>query len=581
MVGMPSMIKGSNLPVPTSAVRCVLRWSSGTGVPDVDASALLLDARGKVRGDHDFIFYNQPAHPSGAVGHVGKQSGAGGFADAVTVDLARLEPGVERVVLAASADGGTFGQVPGLALTVTDPAGGEIAEFAITDASTETAFVFGELYRRAGGWKFRAVGQGYASGLAGLATDFGISVDDEPAPAEPATGSAGGSAAGAPPPMTPAAGPGTRPAPAAPPPAPAPAAARPGGGLTPTHLPSGPPVTPFVPAPPGRLPSGPPAPFTPLVPTPLPGGPPPRARAGAIAPPAPGGPATPAGPTGPVTPGGPTGPARLTGPTGPAGSVQTLERPTLAAATAGEERLPIDMRKRLDLRKQQVTLSLRKAGAENVRARVILVLDASGSMSLLYGKGVVRATVERMAAVCTQLDRDGTMQAWTFGSHPGRLPDLTIGELPQWLDLHVRVGAMFKQKARKLRPGQLDMGRIGIGNEEQKVIAEVRDYVRGTPSAEPTLVLFFSDGGVYRNKEIEQQLTQASAEPIFWQFVGLGNANFGVLERFDELPGRQVDSTGFFKVPAIDEIPDAELYDLLLSEFPRWIRSARQVGILR
>ena len=113
------------------------------------------------------------------------------------------------------------------------------------------------------------------------------------------------------------------------------------------------------------------------------------------------------------------------------------------------------------------------------------------------------------------------------------------------------------------------------------MIAEVRDYVRAHPLTVPTLVLFFSDGGVFRDKEIERQLTQASSEPIFWQFVGLGNANFGVLERFDELPGRRVDNVGFFKVPAIDQVPDGELYDLLLTEFPRWTQAARTAGILR
>ncbi len=258
---MASMVKGSNLPVSAPAVRCVLRWSGGPGVPDVDASALLLDERGKVRDDHDLVFYNQPGHPSGAVSHDGKRTGAGGVTDTLTVDLSRLEPDVDRVVLAASADGGSFGQVPGLSLTVTDLAGGTVAEFAITDASVETAFVFGELYRRAGAWKFRAVGQGYDSGLSGLATDFGISVDDEPAAAAPPA-----------PPARPAPAPTVRPAPASQ----APPAPRPDGTLTPSHLPSGPPATPFVPAPATHLPSGPPEPFRPLRPTPLPGGRPPR-----------------------------------------------------------------------------------------------------------------------------------------------------------------------------------------------------------------------------------------------------------------------------------------------------------------
>lgn len=280
------MVKGSNLPVSAPAVRCVIQWSGGPGVPDVDASALLLDERGKVRGDQDFIFYNQPAHASGAVRHVGKQSGPGGVTDTLTVDLSRLEPAVDRVVLAASADGGTFGRVPGLALIVGDPAGAEIARFEIVDAATETAFVLGELYRRAGGWKFRAVGQGYASGLAGLATDFGISVED-PGPAEPPAPAASAPAAPSgradgPAPAHPGMAQRRPPPPAADPPAVAPPAAPPrpaaasGGAVTPTRLPTGPPGTPFVPAPATRLPSGPPPPFTPLTPTRLPSGPPSR-----------------------------------------------------------------------------------------------------------------------------------------------------------------------------------------------------------------------------------------------------------------------------------------------------------------
>ena len=182
---MTSIAKGANTPLTANSVTAVLGWTGGPGVPDVDASALLLTASGKVRSDSDFVFYNQPVHSSGAVRHVGKQFvGTGPGTDTIGVEVTRLEQGIERIVLAASADGGTFGQVPGLHLRLLDSANGsEIVRFDIGDATTETAFVFGEVYLRGGAWKFRAVGQGYASGLAGLATDFGISVDDEPAPA--------------------------------------------------------------------------------------------------------------------------------------------------------------------------------------------------------------------------------------------------------------------------------------------------------------------------------------------------------------------------------------------------------------
>ncbi|WP_256916003.1 TerD family protein [Streptomyces hilarionis] len=187
-----SMPKGSNAPVPTTALRVELGWRQGPGVPDVDASALVL-VGGKVRSDSDFVFYNQPAHSSGAVRHEGKSVAGGATTDSLSVDLARVEPAVETVVVAASADGGTFGQVPGLYIEVRDTAQGTVvARFDSTGATVETAFVLGEFYRRQGAWKFRAVGQGYDSGLEGLATDFGITVDEpqrtaaHTAPAAPA-----------------------------------------------------------------------------------------------------------------------------------------------------------------------------------------------------------------------------------------------------------------------------------------------------------------------------------------------------------------------------------------------------------
>ncbi|MFJ8990218.1 VWA domain-containing protein [Streptomyces sp. NPDC102279] len=506
-----SMSKGGNLPVAVEAVQVELGWSGASGAPDADASALLLRADGRVRDDGDFVFYNQPQHASGAVRHLGKRRDGGATTDTLGVDLAALAPEIERVVLGASADGGTFGQLSGLRLRLLDAGTGrELALFEM-EATTETAFIGGELYRRAGQWKFRAVGQGYASGLAGLASDFGISVDEE--------SDAAGAAAPAPTSVFPS-------APAAP--APPPAAATWPAPTAPTApaAPAAPAASPYASAPP---PSAPPVP-----------------------------------PRSPVAP----APAAASAP----------------RLVKGEERLPVDMRKRLSLRKEQVAVSLRKHGAEGVTARVILVLDASGSMSFLYSKGVVADVVERMAAVAAQLDDDGEMQAWTFASNPARLPDLALGELPQWLERHVRVGELTlfrRKKPRKgLLPGQVDMRAVGIQNEEQKVIAEVRTYVREHPAAAPTLVLFFSDGGVYRNKEIETELREAVDEPVFWQFVGLGRSNYGVLERFDTLPGRRVDNVGFFAVDDISDLPDAELYDRLLSEFPSWMREARRLGIV-
>ncbi|MEF9902268.1 TerD family protein [Streptomyces sp. P9-A2] len=217
------MSKGSNTPVPTTALRVELGWRTGPGVPDADASALLL-AGGKVRSDGDFVFYNQPAHSSGAVRHEGKRNAGGQVTDTVLVDLARVEPGIETVILAASSDGGTFGRIPGLYIEIKDAAQGTVAaRFDSTDATSESAFVLGEFYRRQGAWKFRAVGQGYSSGLEGLATEYGITVD-EPQHTVPASPATAPPAAPAPPVATP-----TPPVarPAAPPPSAASPAASP------------------------------------------------------------------------------------------------------------------------------------------------------------------------------------------------------------------------------------------------------------------------------------------------------------------------------------------------------------------
>ncbi|MFI6843640.1 TerD family protein [Kitasatospora sp. NBC_00085] len=262
------MAKGANIALPVAAVRAVLRWSATPGAPDVDASALLLGADGRVRSDADFVFYNQPRHPSGLVRHLPKQQTAGGteIADTIEAELGKLPPEVDRVVLAGSSEGGSFRSVTGLRVLLFDAAGGDgapaLAEFAMPEADEVTALVAGELYRRAGSWKFRAVGQGYASGLIGLATDFGITVEDD-------AGSSGISDAVA------AAAPAVDPRTAVPDPRPA-ARAEPGTftlapavPLPPTTAPPVPANTPPPPpAPPTMPPTAPPAPQAPPVPQP-------------------------------------------------------------------------------------------------------------------------------------------------------------------------------------------------------------------------------------------------------------------------------------------------------------------------
>ncbi|MCX5198034.1 TerD family protein [Streptomyces sp. NBC_00249] len=184
-----AMQKGSNIPVAPVAVRAVLRWTTGPDVPDVDASALLVGADGRVRSDEDFVFYNQPRHPSGAVWRLGKKQLGDGVTDAVQADLRNVPPEVDRILVVASAEDVPFERVRDLRILLYDatPGGGPepLAYFDVRpETGAETALICGELYRRGEGWKFRALGEGYSDGLVGLATDHGISVDENAAAAE-------------------------------------------------------------------------------------------------------------------------------------------------------------------------------------------------------------------------------------------------------------------------------------------------------------------------------------------------------------------------------------------------------------
>ncbi|GAA3932485.1 calcium homeostasis/redox stress adaptation protein [Actinomadura viridis] len=188
-----SLSKGGNVSLSKeapglTAVTVGLGWDvrSTTGADfDLDASALLVDESGRVPSDRHFVFFNNLRSPDGSVEHTGDNlTGEGeGDDEQIKVDLSAVPAEVAKIVFPVSIHeaetrGQSFGQVRGAFIRVVNQAGGtELARYDLTeDASTETAMVFGELYRNGAEWKFRAIGQGYASGLAGVAADFGVNV---------------------------------------------------------------------------------------------------------------------------------------------------------------------------------------------------------------------------------------------------------------------------------------------------------------------------------------------------------------------------------------------------------------------
>lgn len=188
-----SLAKGQNVVLnqdgtPLADVTVGLGWDAqpaGGADIDLDASAVICGPDRKVLSDEHFVFYNNLASPDGAVRHTGDNTTGEGEGDdeQLLVDLDRLDARVEQVVFTvsihdAAARGQNFGQVSDAYIRVVDNlTGREMCRYELSyDAAEETAMVFGALYRRGGDWKFRAIGQGYASGLAGIAGDYGVAV---------------------------------------------------------------------------------------------------------------------------------------------------------------------------------------------------------------------------------------------------------------------------------------------------------------------------------------------------------------------------------------------------------------------
>lgn len=188
-----SLAKGGNVSLTKeapglTAVFVGLGWEARTTAGadfDLDASAFVLGANGKVLSDQHFVFFNNLTSPDGSVEHTGDNlvGGSGGDDEVLKVNLVAVPPQVEKIVIAVTiydgqARGQSFGQVRNAYIHVLNQADNvELTRYDLTeDASSETAMIFGELYRNGADWKFRAVGQGYVNGLHGLATDFGVNV---------------------------------------------------------------------------------------------------------------------------------------------------------------------------------------------------------------------------------------------------------------------------------------------------------------------------------------------------------------------------------------------------------------------
>lgn len=219
--------------------------------------------------------------------------------------------------------------------------------------------------------------------------------------------------------------------------------------------------------------------------------------------------------------------------------------------------------KLVDLAKK-ATISLEKHRLSATLAQVGLVLDASGSMYAQYDKGKVQQVIERLLPLAVHFDNDGALDVWAFSNKVLALPPATLRNYADYI-----ASAEY---------GWRQWGMMGINNEPAVIEQVVKHYQNTTL---PILIIFISDGGVSQNTVIKKLLVEAAKLPIFWQFVGIGGRNYGILEKLDTLPGRVVDNCGFFALDDINSISEQDLYERLLSEFPLWLEATKLKGIIQ
>lgn len=217
----------------------------------------------------------------------------------------------------------------------------------------------------------------------------------------------------------------------------------------------------------------------------------------------------------------------------------------------------------IDLTKK-VAIILEKKHIENVMARVVVVLDKSGSMNHQYRDGDVQRAMNKLLPIALMFDDDAELDVWAFAEKAKHLSPISLDNIKDYL---VKEAGGWKK------------WNIGGTNNEPCVIKEIINMY--SDSDMPTYIIFISDGGIYKEGPIKSLMIESSRYPIFWQFVGLGGRNYGVLEKLDDLSGRIVDNANFFSIDNINSLSDGALYEKLLNEFPLWLKDAFSKGIIK
>lgn len=271
----------------------------------------------------------------------------------------------------------------------------------------------------------------------------------------------------------------------------------------------------------------------------------------------------------------------------PAPATASKPAPTLAPVVNTkkillEKKMAKQAPKLLDLSKK-AKVSLEKVGLQDHEAKVALCLDISGSMYELYESGRIQEFAERILALGTRFDDDGSIDIFLFGEYAHEAGELTIDNFNGFVN---RMIQRYPLEGATYYADVMNMIREHYFGSAQKRRRPLTQDI-------PVYVMFLTDGAAFDEEETIDEIESSSYEPIFWQFMAIGESNydiygeyqeipnFGFLEELDTLTGRYIDNANFFHVANPARIPDSQLYDLLMTEYPDWVKLAASKGLMR
>ena len=271
-----------------------------------------------------------------------------------------------------------------------------------------------------------------------------------------------------------------------------------------------------------------------------------------------------------------------------------ISTPIAATASAPVSLKKVELEKKLERQAPQLvslakkaTVSLEKVGLAQHVAKVALCLDISASMSGLYHSGAIQKFAEKVLALGTRFDDDGAIDIFLFGARAHNAGEMNVDNF-----------ADFIAQIQRQYP-------LEGGTDYARAMKLIRQHYFGVCDAGvplkmkvPVYVMFLTDGATSDENGARKQVQDSSYEPLFWQFMGLGKSkkdvkksgggfwakafasDFTFLEEHDTIPGRYLDNANYFSVAQPDTLPDDELYDLLMSEYPDWVKAAPGKGLL-